>query len=126
MLAPVPSTALTTRPFHSQEASAASRGRPPLSRAGCRQAASGRAARALETAQELCRHVGLPETALLTCDQLEPGVSSKKLMKRLRSLEANEVVLVGHAPDLAEHAAWLIGSKRCQVEIAKAGLAFVR
>src|SRR5438105_591535 len=61
--------------------------------------------RALETAQELCRYLGLPETALVTCDQLEPGVSSKKLMKRLRSLEANDVVLVGHAPDLAEHAA---------------------
>jgi phosphohistidine phosphatase len=82
--------------------------------------------RALETAQELCRHLDLPSEALTTCEQLEPGVSSKKLMKRLRSLEANEVVLVGHAPDLGEHAAWLMGSKRCQVEIAKAGLAAIR
>jgi phosphohistidine phosphatase len=82
--------------------------------------------RALETAQELCRHLGLPETTLVKCNQLEPGVSSKKLMKRLRSLEANDVVLVGHAPDLAEHAAWLLGSKQTQLEIAKAGLAFLR
>ncbi len=82
--------------------------------------------RATETAQGLCKHLGLPETALMTCEQLEPGVSSKKLMKRLRSLEANEVVLVGHAPDLGEHAAWLMGSKRCQVEIAKAGVAAIR
>jgi len=82
--------------------------------------------RAMETAQGLCRHLDLPETALVSCDQLQPGASSKKLMKRLRSVEPNEVVLVGHAPDLGEHAAWLLGSKRCQVEIAKAGLAFIR
>jgi phosphohistidine phosphatase len=82
--------------------------------------------RATETAQELCRRLGLPEAVLASCAQLEPGVSSKKLMKRLRSLEANEVVLVGHAPDLGEHAAWLVGSKRCQLEIAKAGLAAIR
>jgi phosphohistidine phosphatase len=82
--------------------------------------------RALETAGELCARAGIPETALLTCEQLQPGSSSKKLMKRLRSLEATEVVLVGHAPDLAEHTAWLIGSKRSQLEIAKAGLACVR
>jgi phosphohistidine phosphatase len=83
--------------------------------------------RATETAHELHSHVGgMPESAIVTCEQLEPGVSSKKLMKRLRSLEGNEVLLVGHAPDLAEHAAWLIGSKRSQVEIAKAGLACVR
>jgi phosphohistidine phosphatase len=82
--------------------------------------------RAAETAQDFCRHLGLPDSAILTCDQLEPGVSSKKLMKRLRSLEANEVVLVGHAPDLDEHAAWLMGNKRAQVEIAKGGLACIR
>jgi phosphohistidine phosphatase len=82
--------------------------------------------RATETALALCSGGGIPQTALLTCDQLEPGVSSKKLMKRLRSLEAEDVVLVGHAPDLGEHAAWLIGSKRCQLELAKAGLAFIR
>jgi phosphohistidine phosphatase len=82
--------------------------------------------RATETAQELCRGLGMPEAPILTCPQLEPGVSSKKLMKRLRALEAGEVLLVGHAPDLGEHAAWLIGSKRSQLEIAKAGLGCVR
>jgi phosphohistidine phosphatase len=82
--------------------------------------------RALETARELCKQLGVPETAIQSCDQLEPGVASKKLMKRLRSLEANDVLLVGHAPDLGDHAAWLIGSKRSQVEIAKAGLCLIR
>jgi phosphohistidine phosphatase len=81
--------------------------------------------RAAETARELCRHLGLPDSALMMCDQLEPGVPSKKLMKRLRSLEANDVVLVGHTPDLPEHAAWLLGSKRTQLDIAKAGLACI-
>jgi len=82
--------------------------------------------RALETAQEFCRHLGMEESALVTCGALEPGGSAKKLMKRLRSLEANDVVLVGHSPDLNEHAAYLIGDKRTELEIAKAGLAFVR
>jgi phosphohistidine phosphatase len=82
--------------------------------------------RAAETAQELCRYLGMPDSALVTCSPLEPGGSSKKLMKRLRSLEANEVVLVGHSPDLGQHAAWLIGSRRTEVQIAKAGLAHVR
>ena len=82
--------------------------------------------RAAETAQELCRHLEMPETALMALEQLAPGASSKKLMKRLRTLEANDVLLVGHAPDLCEHAALLIGSKQSEVEIAKAGLAYVR
>ncbi len=82
--------------------------------------------RAQETARDLCKLAGVPETALLTCEQLEPGVSSKKLMKRLRGLEANDVVLVGHAPDLGEHTTWLVGSKKARLEIAKGGLAFVR
>jgi phosphohistidine phosphatase len=82
--------------------------------------------RALETAQELRRHLELPETAVITCDKLEPGGSTKKVMKYLRSREANEVVLVGHAPELPTYAAWLIGSKDCQLEIAKAGLVYIR
>jgi phosphohistidine phosphatase len=82
--------------------------------------------RALETAQELCRHLDLPETVLQTCDPLEPGGSTKKLMKRLRSLEATEVVLVGHSPDLGEQGGWLIGSKQTQLDIPKAGLAAIR
>jgi phosphohistidine phosphatase len=82
--------------------------------------------RARETAEQLCRLLGLPETALATCEQLQPGVPSKKLMKRVRPLEANEVLLVGHNPDLPEHAAWLLGSKQTQLELAKAGLALIR
>src|SRR5262249_47290322 len=63
--------------------------------------------RALETAQELAHHLEMPDSAVVASKQLQPGYSSKKLMKRLRSIEANDVVLVGHAPDLNEHAAWL-------------------
>jgi phosphohistidine phosphatase len=82
--------------------------------------------RALETAQQLARGLEMPESSVVTMEALEPGVSSKKLMKKLRALEATDVVLVGHAPDLNEHAAWLMGSKRVQVEIPKAGLAYIR
>ena len=82
--------------------------------------------RALETAQELGRHLGLPESTIVTWDQLEPGASTKKLLKKVRTLEARDVVLVGHAPDMSMWAGWLIGGKDCQVEIPKAGLACIR
>jgi phosphohistidine phosphatase SixA len=32
---------------------------------------------------------------------------------------------VGHQPDLSEYAAWLIGDKKAQVNLAKAGAAFI-
>jgi phosphohistidine phosphatase len=82
--------------------------------------------RAVETAQELCRYLGLPDSTIATWDQLEPGAPTKKLMKKLRTLESGDVVLVGHAPEMAMWAGWLIGGKDCQVEIPKAGLAYIR
>ena len=82
--------------------------------------------RSVETAQELRRHLDMPESAVVTSDQLEPGGSTKKLMKRLRAREANDIVMVGHSPELPTYAAWLIGSKDCQLVIAKGGLVYIR
>lgn len=80
--------------------------------------------RAVETANELVPHLDTrpPVTEL---EPLAPGWSSKKLAKHLRALEAEQVVLVGHEPDLSQHAAWLIGSKWAQIELAKGALACI-
>ncbi len=82
--------------------------------------------RALQTAQELCRHLGKPESLIVPTESLAPGYSSKKLVRHLLSLEAQNVLLVGHEPSLGKHAAWLIGSRRATVEFGKAGMAFIR
>jgi len=40
--------------------------------------------------------------------------------------EAEAIGLVGHMPDLGEFAAWLLGSKKVHLGLAKAGVALVR
>jgi len=60
---------------------------------------------------------------LQPCPELAPGEKPKRLAKVLRRWGGEKAALVGHIPDLAEFAAWLIGSKRAQIDLAKAGLA---
>lgn len=81
--------------------------------------------RAKQTADELLQAWSSPAPALETCDELSPGGSAKKLAKYLRELKSDAVALVGHQPDLGEHVAWLIGSKRAQIDLAKAGVAAI-
>jgi phosphohistidine phosphatase SixA len=44
----------------------------------------------------------------------------------LNDLNEDAVALVGHMPDLAEFAAWLIGSRKTQLDLDKAGVACIR
>ncbi len=81
--------------------------------------------RARQTAEELLRGLEPSGLELLECDELAPEGSVKKLARFLRDLDASEVALVGHQPDLSLHAAWLIGGKRAQVEFAKGGAACI-
>ncbi len=81
--------------------------------------------RARQTAEGILRQWTLPAPELRFCDQLIPGARSKRLARYLKDLDGNSFGLVGHMPDLAEHAAWLIGSKRAQLDIAKAGIAHI-
>jgi phosphohistidine phosphatase len=57
------------------------------------------------------------------CDELTPGTKPRKLAKFLKALEREPVALVGHEPDLSEWAAWLIGGKKANLALAKAGVA---
>jgi phosphohistidine phosphatase SixA len=79
----------------------------------------------MQTAEELVRQLA-STTPVTLCEPLAPGCSSKKLGKFLLTIDGQDILLVGHEPDLGQHAAWLIGSKQAQLEFAKAGIACVR
>jgi phosphohistidine phosphatase SixA len=64
-----------------------------------------------------------PQPTVEVCDALAPGAKRRKLARYLWKTAAGSVALVGHMPDLAEFAAWLIGNKKVQLELAKAGAA---
>jgi len=81
--------------------------------------------RARQTAELLLEGWPAPLPELALCEALAPGVKARKLARYLMKKGAGAIALVGHMPDLADHAAWLIGSKKAQIELAKAGAAHV-
>lgn len=82
--------------------------------------------RARQTVEELLKHWPAPAPEELTCNALAPGGRAKKITRFLLGLSGENVGLVGHMPELAEYAGWLIGAKKVQLEFAKAGVAFLR
>jgi phosphohistidine phosphatase len=82
--------------------------------------------RARQTAEALVR-LGPPLVGeMQTCDELAPGGKRKRLARTLLGLDRPAVGLVGHQPDLGEFTAWLIGDRDARLELAKAGVAYVR
>ncbi|HEY7425292.1 MAG TPA: phosphohistidine phosphatase SixA [Gemmataceae bacterium] len=81
--------------------------------------------RARQTAEGLLKHLKSPAPELHTCDHLAPGGKRRKLTRFLRGLGVQSLAIVGHMPDLNDYAGWLIGSKKAQVDLAKAGIACV-
>jgi phosphohistidine phosphatase len=82
--------------------------------------------RARQTAEALLKQGPSPVPPLHLCDYLAPGGKRRKLTRFLRGLEGTSLALIGHMPDLALYAAWLIGSKKVQIDIAKAGVVCIR
>lgn len=81
--------------------------------------------RARQTAEELLRVWSPPLPEILVSPELAPGGRRKKLARFLKGLGDGPVALVGHQPDLSELTAWLIGSRKAQVDFAKAGVGHV-
>jgi phosphohistidine phosphatase len=79
--------------------------------------------RARQTAEGLLKDWPAPAPELQECELLLPGLRPRKLARFLNDLEVKTVALVGHMPDLGTFVAWLIGSKKAQVDLAKAGCA---
>ncbi len=82
--------------------------------------------RARQTAEGVLEGLNLERERLRECRPLAPGGESKELAKFLRVLAVEEVVLVGHEPDLGLHAAWLLGCRGDGIHFAKAGAAHIR
>lgn len=81
--------------------------------------------RARQTAEGMLQAWPNPAPELRVCEELAPGGKRRKLSRFLRELGSNPVALVGHQPDLGEFVAWLIGSKKAELDLAKGGIAFV-
>jgi phosphohistidine phosphatase len=81
--------------------------------------------RARQTAESLLQELAAPKPELHICDHLAPNGKRRKLTRFLCGLGAQSVAIVGHMPDLAEYAGWLIGSRKAQLDLAKAGVACI-
>jgi phosphohistidine phosphatase len=81
--------------------------------------------RAQQTAEGMLRHWPDLAPEVQVCEELAPGLKAKKLARFLRGLETSSAGLVGHMPDLGEFLGWLVGSRKLQVDLAKAGVAKV-
>jgi phosphohistidine phosphatase len=83
------------------------------------------ALRAKETAEHMISAWPGTGLSLETCDNLAMGFKPKKLARALEDCTDNALALVGHQPDLAEFAAWLIGSRKARLDLAKGGVACI-
>jgi phosphohistidine phosphatase len=81
--------------------------------------------RARQTAERMLQEWPNPAPESRVCRELTPGSKRRKLSRVLMQLSSDPVALVGHEPDLSQYAAWLIGSKKAQLDLAKAGVAYV-
>jgi phosphohistidine phosphatase len=82
--------------------------------------------RARQTAETMLDSWGAGAPPLRECEDLASGGRRRKLLKFLRDLGQDHVALVGHQPDLGEFGAWLIGSRKAQLDLDKGGVACLR
>lgn len=82
--------------------------------------------RARQTAELCLKTWSRAGLSIDTCTDLEPGSKPRKLSRFLLKQDGEHIGLVGHMPHLGEVAAWLIGSKKAQIDIAKSGVACLR
>ncbi|MSU80589.1 MAG: phosphohistidine phosphatase SixA [Gemmataceae bacterium] len=81
--------------------------------------------RAKQTAEIMLATWAMPELSLELCEELRPSVKPRKLCKSLIKCGAEKIAVVGHMPHLGEFAGWLLGDKEHQIELAKAGVAYL-
>lgn len=81
--------------------------------------------RAMHTSEELLGQHPEPLPPLHIFDEIGFEVRPRKIVKFLRELGVESIAIVGHQPGLCRFLAWLIGSKKAQLDLAKAGCAKV-
>jgi phosphohistidine phosphatase len=82
--------------------------------------------RARQTTEILARVWERPELTVETCNLLAPGGKPRKLSKQILKAGGGKIGLVGHMPDLGDFAAWLLGYKKAQIDLAKAGVVLIQ
>jgi phosphohistidine phosphatase len=79
--------------------------------------------RAQRTAELLIKASDQEKVRVETTSALTPNARPKKLSREMLKVGGERVALVGHMPHLGDLAAWIIGSKKAQIEFAKCGIA---
>jgi phosphohistidine phosphatase len=82
-------------------------------------------ARALRTAEILVEEWSGQPPEVIVEKGLAPECKPRKLGRILRDVHKDRVAVVGHQPDLGLWAAWLIGSKKAEIDFAKGGVACI-
>jgi phosphohistidine phosphatase len=82
--------------------------------------------RAQQTAEGMREHWDGPAPELETCADLSPGGKPRKVVRFLEKLKSKSAAVIGHVPDLGVFAGWLLGSRKVQLDLAKAGVALIR
>jgi phosphohistidine phosphatase len=81
--------------------------------------------RAKTTAEELLQNWTGPMPSMQVAEDLAPGFKPKKLSRFLRELNLESIAIVGHQPDFADYLGWLIGARKAQIDLPKAGVAAI-
>ncbi|OAI47518.1 hypothetical protein AYO44_09400 [Planctomycetaceae bacterium SCGC AG-212-F19] len=82
--------------------------------------------RARQTAEELVKVWSKPAPPVEVVDALVDASKRKKLSSVVRDVAKESIALIGHQPDLAVYAGWLIGSKKANLDLDKSGVACIR
>lgn len=81
--------------------------------------------RCRQTAELICQRV-VPSPALVERDSLQPGGRLETLVAWSNEQGAEELAWVGHAPDVDDLAAALVGSRAGAITFAKGAVAAIR
>lgn len=82
--------------------------------------------RARQTAEEMLQNMHGPLADLEFCRHLAPGGKARKLLRFLIGTSNDSVALIGHEPELSSFAGRMIGCRRAQIDLAKAGVVLIR
>src|SRR5262249_55485926 len=82
--------------------------------------------RARQTAEEMLQNMPGPLAELEFCRHLAPGGTARKLLRFVIGTSSESVALIGHEPDLSSFAGRMIGCRKAQIDLAKAGVVLVR
>jgi phosphohistidine phosphatase len=78
--------------------------------------------RAVETAEIVRQQWPEPVPELSVCEFLAPGGKRRRLTKQLCDMGCPVLLVVGHEPGLSRYAAWLIGGRKVDLVLTKAGV----